>query len=206
MRYPFRANSNSDSGVINNRGLIAELIPDPKKRSTKTPLLFGFLLRYAVAYGEVYAPSLRLEGVSLWLDSKHSKVTPVRALRSGVSELLAALDLKTLLRFQACGKKLEKMHAALIRCEHWYLFNLGVDPTRQRQGYATRMLKDKLSWVDGLGLPCYLETSAKCNVAFYEKFRFRSSREFEILDIKHWGMIREPAARAGSASETSRQR
>ena len=56
---------------------------------------------------------------------------------------------------------------------HWYLGVLGVDPTRQKQGYGSKLIQDVLDLCDRAELPAYLESSNPINLAFYEKHGFK---------------------------------
>jgi ribosomal protein S18 acetylase RimI-like enzyme len=55
---------------------------------------------------------------------------------------------------------------------HWYLAMIGVDPTRQGQGYGSAILKESLRRCDEDGAPAYLESSNPRNVPLYERYGF----------------------------------
>jgi ribosomal protein S18 acetylase RimI-like enzyme len=57
---------------------------------------------------------------------------------------------------------------------HWYLEVLGVDPSAQREGWGSRVLRPGLRHADAEGLPCYLETSDPANEAFYQRLGFET--------------------------------
>lgn len=63
---------------------------------------------------------------------------------------------------------------------HWYLAVLGVEPTQQRKGYGSALIKPVLAQCDGLrpagghrdGQLAYLESSNPANIPFYEHHGF----------------------------------
>lgn len=74
---------------------------------------------------------------------------------------------------------------------HWYLSALGVDPVRQRSGLGSSLLEDGLERADREGVIAYLETFNPDNVAYYERFGFRVTKEDDIPRGPHmWAMTR----------------
>ncbi len=65
---------------------------------------------------------------------------------------------------------------------HWYLPMIGVDPSRQGQGYGSALLKAALRRVDADGLPAYLESSSPRNVPLYERHGFEVIGEIKPGD------------------------
>jgi GNAT superfamily N-acetyltransferase len=55
---------------------------------------------------------------------------------------------------------------------HWHLPLIGVDPTRQRQGYGSVLLEHVLRFCDKEGTPAYLESSNPANVPLYQRHGF----------------------------------
>jgi GNAT superfamily N-acetyltransferase len=94
---------------------------------------------------------------------------------------------------------------------HWYLFVLGVDPPLQGRGLGSMLMAPVLDRCDREGLPAYLETGLRRNIAFYERHGFRVVRELDILDAPPlWLMWREARNSAtgpgGGNQPDSRQR
>lgn len=65
---------------------------------------------------------------------------------------------------------------------HWYLPMIGVDPSRQGQGWGSALLKAALRRVDEEGLPAYLESSSPRNVPLYERHGFEVIGEIKPGD------------------------
>ena len=167
------------------------VFPDPRRRQEATPILFDFMIRFGMLYGEVYAPSPQIEAVSVWFHSSRMKMTLLKILRTGFGEIIRHIDLQTLNRFRIYGELLEEVHERLVSGEHWYLGLIGVDPGFQGKGCAGSMLRAQLRRIDGTGLPCYLETGTEKNVAIYSKYGFEVMEQFEVSGFQGWAMLRQ---------------
>lgn len=55
---------------------------------------------------------------------------------------------------------------------HWYLAILGIEPTQQKKGYGSALMKQVLASCDRDGTIAYLEASNFRNIPFYEKQGF----------------------------------
>lgn len=55
---------------------------------------------------------------------------------------------------------------------HWYLPLIGVDPTRQRKGYGTALMRHALIPCDRDQIPAYLESSNPDNIPLYQQHGF----------------------------------
>ena len=95
------------------------------------------------------------------------------------------------LRFSS---KLDSRHP---RDPHYFLYLLGVDPTRQSKGTGTSLTQPVLERCDREKMSAYLETSAPRNLVLYDR------NGFEVVEEVHlaaggappvWRMWREPRA------------
>jgi ribosomal protein S18 acetylase RimI-like enzyme len=77
------------------------------------------------------------------------------------------------------GALMEEFHP---KEPHWYLPMIGVDPSRQGQGYGSALLKAALKRCDADGLPAYLESSSPRNVPLYERHGFEVIGEIKPGD------------------------
>lgn len=75
------------------------------------------------------------------------------------------------------GRTLEDAHP---KEPHWYLEMIGVDPDRQGQGVASRLLRSRLKRCDQEGQSAYLETARPGLVSLYEHFGFRRTRDLPL--------------------------
>ena len=172
--------------------------PDAVRAET----LHGFTLRFGLRYGRVFAPSPALEGVAVWLPPGSTEMTALRSLRAGVLSVgrisFASMTQRRrfflrLMRYGAYSGSLHKRHAPFA---HWYLLNVGIRRAYRGQGYAGRLLRPVLQYLDRAGISCYLETHNPANPALYEHFGFRVVEVGRLpgTDQPHWSMLRLPTS------------
>jgi len=79
---------------------------------------------------------------------------------------------------------------------HIHLAILGVDPTRQRSGVGSALVRAGLARADAAHLPVYLDTATPENVPYYQRYGFEVICQFDFpLGGPHaWGMLRRPSA------------
>lgn len=88
----------------------------------------------------------------------------------------------------------DRLHARCAPDRHWYLFAIAVEPSRQRQGVGSSLLRPMLARVDNEQMPVYLETHNLQNVALYERRRFAVVGEGRVAgsSVPVFGMLRRP--------------
>ena len=77
----------------------------------------------------------------------------------------------------------------------WYLFLLGVEPSRQRRGLGGALMRPVMERADTARVACYLETENERNVAFYLKQGFEmivNGEEAGATGVKFWTFRRQP--------------
>jgi GNAT superfamily N-acetyltransferase len=175
--------------------LMCYAIPDASERRRLLPWLIGLNVRDGCRYGAVYATA-DFEGAAVWFPPERTRRTPWRMVRSGMVAAPLRVRWSILRRLavvEAHAQALHERHAP-ASAPHWYLAQLGVEPARQRQGSASRLLHPVLAHLDAqaLPLPCYLETEREANIAFYERFGFRVVAEDTGLPagLHIWAMLR----------------
>ena len=75
---------------------------------------------------------------------------------------------------------------------HWHLGPVAVEPGLQGMGVGSQMLERFCTRMDDEGEVAFLETDKPENVRFYERFRFETTAEAEVLGNPNWFMRREP--------------
>ena len=186
-----------------NDPLLRYLEPNDKWRQRLTPVLYRAVLRYCQRYGQADVTSDG-HAVACWLLPRHCLPSLWRELRSGMWALPfkgRTQALRRLLQFDAAAKALRLQHAG---SEHWYLWTLAVDPTHQRKGNASALLKTVLTRADRSGEICYLETQNPANVALYERFGFQLKGTADLADgVRIHAMRREPQLQQTAARRAS---
>jgi len=97
--------------------------------------------------------------------------------------------IKRALRFARIDQEMRRRHP---HYPHWYLWFLGVEPTRQGQGLGSRLLVSLAEKAHRDRAACYLETDKQSSVRLYEKHGYKVESE-EVLsgfDLKLWFMKR----------------
>jgi len=121
----------------------------------------------AVVDGEIAGAALwGLPGVGtpgFWATLRHSRLL-LRAFGTGLPKAMRAF------------RTIEDAHPSSP--PHWYLQTLGAAVPGRGVGGA--LLRDGLARADVQGLPAYLESSAPGNVAIYERFGFRPTRDIVL--------------------------
>ncbi|KAI0450564.1 hypothetical protein F5B21DRAFT_426581 [Xylaria acuta] len=111
-------------------------------------------------------------------------------------------------------------HSAAVKCakkkaftrkelsEYWYLFIIGTDPNRQRQGLGGILLEHMKAHAQSRGRPLWLEASNSNAKGLYLKHGFEEVEEFTLgpglvgpdglakkggEGVKSWGMVWRPA-------------
>lgn len=166
---------------------------DPAQRHKYVPRLLHFVVRYCQMYG---AAETTLEGLGVagWLPpgevNYHYSILfrtswlliPLQSGLRNYARMLTNDDFAHLLRQRACPGP------------HWYLWVLGVEPSRQGQGIGGRLLAAGLERVDAQGMPCYLDIHNPRNIPFYQQYGFEVFEESNLpgYGLRIWGM-RRPA-------------
>jgi GNAT superfamily N-acetyltransferase len=152
---------------------------------------FAQLVRAGVEHESAYCHTSlgRPDGVAVW---KHLQTVESTPELDGMEERFGAESYRRFTDY----RHFEHVHRQCMTGPHWYLSVIGVAPGSQEQGIGAALLDPGLRKADREGLPCYLETFASDNVAFYEH------RGFEVIAagvhlgsrIPLWAMRREPSS------------
>jgi ribosomal protein S18 acetylase RimI-like enzyme len=170
------------------------LFPDSDERERALRRLFGAVTGYSLTYGLVHTTPA-VEGAACWLAPGQTEVTPWRMLRTGfgLARAVARFNPRARREFQAALAYMDKIHKRDVPGPHWYLWALGVEPNKQGHGIGSRLIQPVMDRAAYEGLPCYLETEAERNVAFYVKHGFRVVSDGLVPEygFRIWTMLRE---------------
>lgn len=175
-----------------NDAYVRFLAADEAEREKIMPHFFEFALRYGILYGRAYAVSPNFEGAAIWLPSQYAKMTPELMDKAGAEELYSQVGEDFVARVRPVDEFVQAKHEQHISIPHWYLAFIGIDPDFQGKGFAGKLIKPMLEEFAKSGLPCYLETNTKKNVAIYEHYGFRVLEEFKVplADLTFYAMLK----------------
>lgn len=163
-----------------------------KLNHENTKLFLKFLINYSIRYAEAFAISREMEGIILFTDYKNYKFSLIRSIRSGILPLMK-IGSDAGRRFNEFDRLTSETHKRIIKNNHQYIILLGVDPSKQGQGYGRKLLLSVLKVAEEKGQSCYLETHGVKNVSFYNKLGFKVVSEDFIqgTDIIQYAMLKE---------------
>ncbi len=178
--------------AFHNDPLMQYLMPGETRRTRWLPSLFSIVVRYCLAYGEVYTTP-GLDGVACWLPPGETNPSFVRLARIGRRSPPVGMGLAGLRRFLRVARYTEEIHTHLAPQAHWYLWALGVEPACQGQGLGGLLMQPVLARARAENLSCYLETMNSVNVPFYERHGFHVVSEGEPpgSGLRIWAMLRQ---------------
>jgi ribosomal protein S18 acetylase RimI-like enzyme len=170
------------------------VLPDESRRRRILPWLFERTIVYGLRYGRVLTtPSL--EGVALWLGPEKPTLTWIGTLLTGLFLLPLKLTSPELGRSLRLAGIAERLHKQSASGRHWYLLELGVDPSWQGHGLGGALLQPVLASADREKLVCYLDTNNEQNIPFYERYGFALASQggqASPLVPPTWALRREP--------------
>ena len=178
--------------AFHNDPLMQYLMPAEARRRRWLPSLFSIVVRYCLAYGEVYATP-GLEGAACWLPPGQTNPPFVRLAMVGRRSPPVGMGLAGLRRYLRVARYTEEIHTHQAPRAHWYLWALGVEPARQGQGLGGLLIQPVLARARAENMPCYLETMNSVNVPFYERHGFQvvSQGEAPGSGLRIWSMLRQ---------------
>jgi len=175
--------------------LVQYTVPDKARRTRLLPSFYSIVVRYALRYGEVYTTPA-VEGVACWLSPGNTTLSQWRMLRVALHNVSLLFNLSDQRRNNIVARYTDSVHEHAVSGPHWYLWGLGVDPSRQHQGIGGQLIQPNLARADRDGLPCYLETTNEINLPFYEKHGFKVVSDGVVPEcgLRVWGMVARPTS------------
>jgi len=170
-----------------------QLLPGPEVRRRALEALWRALIVMSSRYGAVDTTP-ETAGVACWLGPGHADLGLWELIRTGLAMPRAMMrfppDARK--RFLELVAVSDRIRRDIMPHPHWYLWALGVEPTRQGQGIGAAVLAHGIARADAEALPCYLETETEPNVAFYVRRGFAVVHDGEIAGMRLWSMLRSP--------------
>lgn len=175
---------------------LLHLLPDPIQRARVAPHIARAFLRYGMSNGVVWCTE-DVSGVALRRPPGKEHMSLVGIVTSGIAWLPIRLGLRATWRMLMADRETSARHRRLMRGPHWYLWMIAVDPDRQGEGLGGELMARTFAEADGLGVPCYLETSHPRAKAIHEAHGFVTQDEGPIpgTALMVWSMVRPPVRR-----------
>lgn len=169
------------------------LLPDDVKRARAFRRLWRSVIGYSIAYGMVTTTATRA-GIACFLPPGRTQVTGWREARTGLqfARTLFSLSPASRRRFLRVLRRVDALHREAIVEPHGYVWALAVEPSRQRHGFGSSLLRNVLDGCDASQVPCYLETEVEENLRFYKRFGFEvvCEERLSVADVRMWALVR----------------
>lgn len=145
------------------------LIPDPAERARMTPAYFQMIVEHAIQHGEVYVGAGG-DAVAVWFPPSDLPPTDPEDYEARLVALVGPhVD-----RYRTFDALMAKAHP---HEPHHYLALLAVVPERQGEGLGTALLRDRLTHLDAVGEPAYLEAGDEHSRRLYLREGFVPHQE-----------------------------
>ena len=174
--------------------LMVYAIPNAADRKRLLPDVYARMIRFGVLTGEVYVPAGAVDGVALWLPP-NVKWTRENIEASGMHQIATIIGDDAYQRYREVVGREWQARERDMTDPCWYLFLLGVEPSRQRQGLGGALMRPIIERADTEKLACYLETENERNVAFYRRQGFEvivNGEEAGATGVRFWTFRRTP--------------
>ena len=180
--------------AFQNDPLMVYTIPDAAERERLLPELYARMVRFGVLTGEVLATKGAPNGVAVWLPP-NAQWTRENMQKAGMHETPALIGDEAYQRYRdVVGREWQARERDMLGpC--WYLFLIGVEPSRQRGGLGRALISPVIKRADESDQACYLETENETNVAFYSKQGFETivnGEEAGATGVRFWTFRRWP--------------
>lgn len=165
------------------------IVRQDAQREAAMRKLFDLLLGDLGKQAEIFAAT-DLKAAAIWFPPGASQLGLAAQIR--VALRFASISGWKNLALRAYGLNL--MEARHPKEPHYFLQTIGVDPSVQGKGYGAALLQALLSRCDEAGMAAYLETGNRANIAFYQKYGFRTISSarlpqgpmlYQMLRVRH---------------------
>jgi ribosomal protein S18 acetylase RimI-like enzyme len=178
-------------------GLLRYYFQDETERHAVAVTLGFVEISICLKYGEVYASSAKMEGISAWLPPGKAPFGGLQIIRTVPLSVLFRFGRQGARRMWGYGRYVDNLHRKLVPYPHWYLQIIGVDPAYQGQGFSNQLVRPMLKRIDREHLPCFLETNTDKNAAIYQRFGFEVVSKDKIpgTEVTSFAMLRKAQPR-----------
>ena len=162
---------------------------DEAIRNRKLFLLFRFLVKFSLRYGVGFSTP-NFEGIATWLSEDKADHTLIRELQAGGLRLLF-LGMDFLKKQAPIVKIIDELRKKFAPRPYCFLYTLGVEPTLQKKGYSSLLIKPMLDILERSNQNIFLETETAENVEIYKHFGFTIVDKIYLpkCNVPHWCML-----------------
>jgi GNAT superfamily N-acetyltransferase len=169
-------------------------LSDLTERVRLLPPFMQACTRYGLLFGEVYVTAGPVEGTAIWLPPGATIRTEERNEQAGLTAAVTAFGAGARARVAAAVHHLDGIRGQVRSIPHWYLWFIGVDPSRHGLGLGSQLMRRGLARADQGGVECHLITFQSRNLPLYQRHGFEIAVEGDIPDRgpHFWFMRRGP--------------
>lgn len=175
-----------------NYPIFTYLLPVIKNREKKLKIIITFSIKLGVRNGEVITSSNCEECASIWYFPYNKNISFLDVINAGIIKVILIIGLKdfiTLMKFN--NYKSNERNILLKDNNYYFLDMIGVNPNYQKKGLASSILKSKINDIKNEGYKCYLETSNKSNITFYQKLGFKLVKEYSYNGLPVYCLLND---------------
>lgn len=141
------------------------MFPDDERRPRSQEIDFGRLIKSHLKTRNVW--TIDRKCVAIWTPPNPPQQTRFQRYRESL--YMRWMHGRRVHQVRDCLQRMAERHPST---PYWYLLALATDVHLHGQGFASRLLNEKLAQCDKNGEQIALETSKESNLSFYEKFGF----------------------------------
>lgn len=174
--------------------LCAFMLPRQESRLDTLRIFFTLMSELAIRNRCVLGVGQPLQGVAFWESpGQESLSISLKSLGKFLPLLFSPYPIGYM-RAKPIFKQTAEMHKKYADRPHFYLDNIGVLPSAQGKGLASKLIRPILEMADAQKVAVYTDTVTESNVGFYEHFGFENVEKSEVpkTGITVWA-LRRPA-------------
>jgi ribosomal protein S18 acetylase RimI-like enzyme len=172
--------------------LYAFMLPNKKTRLRSLNKIFIALSKVNIEKRRAFGVGEPLVGVAyLRMPSRPDMKASMKSPSNFLRPLLTPFPFRHL-RARVILKKMSELYKLYADEPHFYLEYIGVLPSAQGQGVASKLIRPLIEKADSEGVIVYLETVNRSNVALYQHYGFQCMEEATVpgTGVTIWAMRR----------------
>ncbi len=185
--------------AFHNDPLWLYLEPDDKKRRKIIPKFFKIFVNLQLGFNHLFGIGDPIEGVASWSPPSPQNISvwgimkaAWRIINSDIFSLIFSPIVRKFLKSWRIFTRIEKMHKKHAPEPHYYLEMIGISPTSQGKGLASKLINFILNHPAANSTSAYLETMNPKNVKLYEHFGFECREQWNVpgTNLSVWALYR----------------